>query len=191
MAAKESKGKGIGFKGLLKSLEELKGADARQRCVAACPKELREAIEYGHLVSGGWYPLSWIADLHAAIAKTLGTGPDFARELSRHATSHDLKTIYNMASVFFSTETLMKQSVRMMRLYFDGATSELLEMDKGRARVRFTGFGGYDHRCWQDLIGGTWAGLECAKAKDIQVVIHDGGKDGDDFMDASFTWKDG
>lgn len=181
--------KGTAFKGLLKALEALHGKDTAQRCVDATPEGLRNALKYGELVSGGWYPVSWYTDLHAAISTTLGTGSEKAAELSRHATKSDLENVYRVASVLLSPDVLFKQSMKMLRLYFDGGKIETLDAMPGRVLVRFTGFDGYSTLCWADLLGGALACLECARAVSPAYQVVKGAGHGDSSAEALFTWQ--
>ncbi|MEW5855448.1 MAG: hypothetical protein AB2A00_42135 [Myxococcota bacterium] len=181
--------KGVAFKSLLRSLEVLRGKDVVERCIQACPTELRDALVHGKVVSAGWYSLVWYRELHVAISRTLSTGPDFARELSCHATRHDLQTIYKLASMLFSPETLVKHSMRLLRLYYEGGEVQILSSGPGLVRFKLWGFEGYNQLCWEDLLGGTLASLECSGAQDIGITRNVGGGDTDGLIDVTFTWR--
>lgn len=189
-AVMETQVKGVNLTSLLRSLKTLRGAEATQRCVAACPPDLRNAVLYGRVVSSGWYPVAWMRQLHGAVASTLGTGMAFAMELSIFGAKEDLKNVYAMGSIFFSPQTLLKQSVRLMRFFFRVGTAEVIRAEKGSAKIRFHGFVGFDRLCWADLRGGAVAALECVGVDNIVHTINSGGSDGDGEMVISATWTE-
>lgn len=182
--------KGTAFKGILRSLTQLRGAQDAQRCMDACPDHLRHALSYGQLVSGGWYPSAWYAQLHQAIAATLGTGEEFAGELSARATHEDLHTIYRLASALFSPQTLLRQSMRLMRMYFDGGHVEVTALAAGTAQVRFSGFEAYNRLCWADITAGLLECLRCAGAVAPVARVVRGGGDGQPDLDLSLAWNE-
>src|SRR5262245_57643997 len=96
--AAEIVAKGSSFLGVLKALEALRGTEARERVLGALQGEISEPLRYGQVLAMGWYPVTWYAELHAAIDRCLGEGPALARKLSHHATLADINSIYRFVA---------------------------------------------------------------------------------------------
>jgi hypothetical protein len=156
--------KGSNFIGLLKALEALHGADARELVFAAMPEQIASPLRFGQVVVMGWYPVVWYAELHAAVDRCFHEGPNLARKLSHHATRADIGSIHRFIASMLSVETVFGQTHRLMSLYWKGGRIERLELAPGRARVRFEGWPGFTALIWEDLMGGMEAVLESCGA---------------------------
>jgi hypothetical protein len=160
----EASAKGSNFIGLLRALEDLRGTENARRCVAAVSPHV-EGLAYGQVVAVGWYPIAWYVALHAAIAETLGTGPELARQLGRAATLRDFTTIHRLVISLLSAETVAGHAPRLMALYFRGGTAQRVRVETGSARVRFDGWKGFSPLVWEDIMGGMEAVLTVVKAR--------------------------
>jgi len=160
----EISAKGSNFVGMLKALEKLRGADARELVLAAMPEQIAEPLRFGQVVVVGWYPVAWYAELLAAIDHCFHEGSSLARKLSHHATLADIGSLHRFIASMLSVETVFGQTHRLMALYWKGGRIERLEIAKGRARVRFEGWPGFTALIWEDLMGGMEAVLETCGA---------------------------
>lgn len=180
--------KGATFNTLLRSLAQLYGANNATRCIEACPPPLREALTAG-MAPASWYPVAWHRELQQAIAHTLHTGAEQATEISANATMQDLTTLHRLAALFFSPQTLVKQSTRLLRFYFDGARVEIVDSGPGFAHIRVEGLNGFDHLCWAAFLGGSTAALECAGAAEPAYrILRGGNEDGE--VEVRFSWRE-
>ena len=161
--------KGSNFTGLLKALEALHGADARERVFAELPEHVAEPLRFGQVVVVGWYPVTWYAELHAAVDRCFHEGAGLARKMSHYATSADIGSIHRFIASMLSVETVFGQTHRLMGLYWKGGRIERLEIAPGRARVRFEGWPGFTPLIWEDLMGGMEAVLETCGAQNGRI----------------------
>ena len=159
--------KGSNFLGLLKALNQTNAGTA-DRVLAALPREVGDALRYGHIVAVGWYPVRWYAELHAGVERVLSAGPSFARTLGHDATFADFTGIHRMIASVLTVETAFGQTPRLMALYWRGGKIERLELERGRSRIRFAGWHGFSRHVWEDIIGSTEAILELCGAKHIR-----------------------
>src|SRR5258706_14900955 len=91
--AMESEIKGLSLRHYPVALRALRGDDIADRMLGALSPELRDGLERGTILAGGWYPVAWKRELHAAGSK--GTGePGLARFMGYEMTKRDLSGIY-------------------------------------------------------------------------------------------------
>lgn len=181
--------KGSNFIGLLKAIDTLHGAAARERVLELLPQELSTSLRLGTILVVGWYPVEWYAQLHAAIDRCLEGGPSMARQLSRTAVGADITSIHRFIIGMLSVETVFGQAHRVMGLYWKGGTIERLELARGRSRMRFTGWKGFTPLIWHDLMGGMEAVLDACGAKNGRCRTLDGGPDeGTETLEVEFRW---
>lgn len=161
--------KGSNFIGLLRALEALEGAEAKNRVLAALPASVAEPIKFGQIVSVGWYPVEWYATLHATVDRCLHRGPLLARRMSQHSTKADVNSIHRFIASMLSVKTVFGQTHRLMGLYWKGGSIERLEITAGRARMRFENWRGFNEFIWEDIMGGIEAILDTCGAKNGRV----------------------
>src|SRR5262245_35297698 len=123
-ATSEISAKGSNFVGLLKALEGLHGAEACERVFAELPEEIASPLRFGQVVVVGWYPVTWYAELHAAVDRCFHEGPSLARKLSHQAVRSDIGTLHRFIASLLSVETAFGQTHRLMRLYWRGGNIE-------------------------------------------------------------------
>ena len=65
---------------MLKNRAALLGeqCDAETELHPRLSAELRDGLAYGRIVSGGWYPIAWLRELHRAGTEATGRGEDLA-----------------------------------------------------------------------------------------------------------------
>jgi hypothetical protein len=181
--------KGSNFTGTIRSLERRKGNSATQAILAEAPARLRDAVRFGEIMVGGWYPVQWYAELHAAIRRSLRVTHDFARILARDSIIADFSTLHRPMVGMRPAETLLAQADRLMKLYWKGGTLESHVLHAGAARVRFAGWHGFDRGVWEDIAGSAEGILQICRAQEFQVHATRGGRDGDSHLELELRWS--
>ncbi len=160
--------KGSNFLGLLKAVARAHGADASSRVLASASGELADALKQGQILAVGWYPVSWYAELHAAIDRTLGGGPLGARALGFEATMADFGSMHRLLASVLSVETVFGQTPRLMGLYWKGGSVERKNLMQGYARLRFVNWSGFSRLVWEDIMGSCEGILSFCGAKHVR-----------------------
>lgn len=185
--SEEASCKGSNFVGLLRALDK-HDASARLRILPAMSPALASAVAESQFMSIGWYPISQYAELHAAVDSTLHGGATLARKLSFDATTSDFGSVHRLIASMLKIETVFGQAHRLMGLYFKGGEIEFLELERGRARIRFARWHGFSRLVWEDLTGAMEAILTVAGAKDIRVRSTSASQ-ASDAMDFELRWS--
>jgi hypothetical protein len=179
--------KGLAFRGILRSLERLHGAERLADLKKVLPPELGRLIEYQAVVTGNWYPLSHYATLLHGIEKVLGRDNCIA-ELSRESTLEDFRGIYKILTFVLSPETLIKRAPGLWGRYYDTGTLSVPEARAGFCRASYQGCIGFDRTLWQDVFAGGIGLLEACGAENITLKAESGGGDGDAFANITARW---
>ena len=181
--------KGVGFLSLLTSLGELRGDAVKSRALALAPKALRATIEAGGLIAGGWYPGDDYRELLHACVRAADAQAPFAREIGRHSTIRDFRGIYRLLCFVLAPETLLKRAAGVYDRYRKGGSLVVTAARDGRAEGLFENCTGFDHTCWQDMLGGAEGVLLACGATQVHTAILEGGGDGDTRMRFDCRWK--
>lgn len=185
----ELRTKGVSLKSFLATLERLHGRAAVEKTISSLTNEPRDAISYGKVVAGGWYPIGWFKELHAAAQRAVGAGPELSRRIGYEGTRADFRGVYKFVASMFSPETLIKQSARVWKTYWDGGEFMIEEAGPGRVRARCARCFGFDANLWQNVIGGVQSALEIAGARDVELRVVSGGATGDTAMELEAEWR--
>jgi hypothetical protein len=169
----------------------LRGENALVDTIALLPPDLGDALHYGAIVTGGWYPIEWYRLLHAAAQKATGEGPELSRLIAHDALEWDFRHLHKFVRFALSPETLMRLGVYVIRFYYTFGKMDVVETTNGFGRARFSEFVGFDRNLWVDILGGIEAVLELAGAKEVELGVTSGGGDGDTSMAAEARWKTG
>lgn len=164
-----STAKGSNFLGLLRAVDKLHGPDARARVFANAPSELADSLEQGQILAVGWYPVTWYAELHAAIDRALHAGPLGARTLATEAMTADLGSVHRLLASVLSVETVFGQTPRLMGLYWKGGQVERKDLLHGYARLRFLNWSGFSRLVWEDVMGSCEGILSFCGAKHVRT----------------------
>lgn len=181
--------KGINFRSFCKTLLRLRGEDAVLDTMELLPREFGDALYYGAIVTGGWYPIEWYRQLHAAAQKATGEGPALSRLVAKEGLAWDFRHVHKLVRVALTPETLMRLSSYVIRFYFNFGKMSVVETKPGWGRAEFASFEGFDANLWQDMLGGIEAVLELAGARDVVIEVLEGGGDGDAAMTAQARWR--
>jgi hypothetical protein len=186
----ESEIKGQSLRNYPITLRALRGDDVADRMMAALPKELREGLELGTILAGGWYPVAYKRELHRAGAKATGE-PGFARVMGYEMTKRDLSGLYRTFVRIATPRYVLSIASRIFSTYFRPGVMKVVENRDGFVSVELTHCAGFDANIWRDVLGGCEATLIVAGAKTCRIRILSGGGDGDDFGTAQAWWQAG
>jgi len=180
--------KGLQFRSFLSALKRLRGDDACTATIDLLPTELGEALRYKTLVTGGWYPLDWYAQLHVAAQRATREGFELARIIAKEAIQEDFRGVYRLITLALSPQVIFKLAPKIVNLYYDTGRCVVDEASRGYVRGRFEGFSTFDRNLWEDTIGGITGVMELAGAKELAPHVLAGGKDGDAEMTLEVRW---
>jgi hypothetical protein len=181
--------KGVGLRSTLASIQRLLGDAVLKQTIAQLPSELAKAIQADTIYTGVWYPLANIRQLYSAVLRVTRRGPELARALGYDATRDDFRGIYRVLVAVVSPEFLIKRTPVFFKRYYTVGAAKVLRAKNGAADAIFSGCVGFDRNLWEGILGGSTAVLEACDAKDVQLLITDGGRDGDENMTVRATWK--
>jgi len=175
---KEPCTKGQTFRSFVNALRKLEGEAVVTATLARVPDEVRDALEAtGKIVSGGWYPIRWLTELHKAAALATGKGLALSRAIGREATAADYRGIYRFFAVILSPQGILSRAPRAFSLTWDEGEAKVLETAPKFIRVEFAGCRGFNPWLWENLIGASTALLELGGAKRVQARNAGGGGD--------------
>ncbi|MCC6872877.1 MAG: hypothetical protein IT378_01110 [Sandaracinaceae bacterium] len=163
--------KGIMLRNRVAMIEELFGGPKLQAVEARLKSELAEGLRYGTVLSGGWYPLAWLRDLHDAACAELGRGPELARELGYRGAMKNLRTVHRIFLSIMSPAGVLERSQRLFNAYFDGGVFEVASSTPRSAVARLRECWGFDPNVFEAVAGTSQAALELCRASDIRVEL--------------------
>lgn len=176
--------KGVAFRAIMRSLRALKGEAAEQAAYRAMPEHVADALKYGALVPGGWYPIAWYRDMLKAVVREAP-----ARELGAQGMRDDLHGVYQMLLRLLRPETLFSVSPKIFARYYDTGRIVINEKRPNYIRGTFEGCAGWDYNMWQDVTGSCVEVVRLSGASNVRVRTVAGGKDGDESCELEFFWS--
>jgi len=185
----ESEIKGQSLRNYLITLRALRGNETADRVLASLSGELRQGLENGAILAGGWYPVAYKRELHEAGARVTGD-PSLARTMGYEMTKHDLGGLYRAFVRIATPRFVLSVSSRMFSTYFRPGIMQVMERRAGFVKVEFSRCIGFDANVWKDVIGGCEATLAVAGAQACRVRFVSGGKDGDDSAIVTAWWTE-
>lgn len=180
--------KGLAFRTVLECYAELRGAAALEQAIQAMPKELRDAIRYHAIVSGGWYSISWYQDLLKTIADSSGEGLPMIRAIGRAATEKDLNRVYTTLLRWLNPTTIFGLYATLFSRYYSQGALQVEEQGAGYLRIRLTQCTGFDANIWMEIFGSAVRLLELSGVKNLRARFADGGGNGQDFAVLEGHW---
>jgi serine/threonine protein kinase len=181
--------KGQAFHSVLRAFGELHGDELKAAALAGMGGAGGEALREGSLLSANFYPVAWYRELFASAARQVPGLNTLARDVGFRSSQRDVAGIYKVLLRALSTEMLIKQSQRLLRVVYEGGGVDVLEVQRGLARVRYHDYFGFDRNIWQDAIGGAEAAVLATGAKQLGFAVQQGGRDGDPHMVVEITWQ--
>ncbi|MGC4063600.1 MAG: hypothetical protein QM784_02920 [Polyangiaceae bacterium] len=187
-AGKVVRVKGINFISFLAAVEKTYGLQARTRIERDAAGDFGNALRFGAIVAGGWYPIRWYREMWRLIAEQLGMDDVAVRRLSQKATGIGVNVVYRALAKVSSPGLLIESGTRIFGHYFDRGRLEVKENVPGRIVVEWTECFGFDTYVWNHVAGGVQYFLEAAGATLMGFAIQGGGKD-DSWMRATVTYR--
>ncbi len=181
--------KGQAFHSVLRAFGDLHGDEYRSAALAGMSGAGGEAMREGSLLSANFYPVAWYRELFASAARQMPGVKTLARDIGYRSGQRDVAGIYKVLLRALSTEMLIKQSQRLLRVVYEGGRVDVMEVRSGFARVRYNDYFGFDRNIWQDAIGGAEAAFQATGAKQLRMAVQQGGRDGDPHMVVEITWQ--
>lgn len=163
--------KGIMLRNRVAMIEELFGPPRMEAIAARLQTALADGLRYGTVLSGGWYPLAWLRDLHDAARDELGRGPELARELGYRGAMKNLRTVHRIFLSIMSPAGVLERSQRLFNAYFDGGVFEVASSTPRSALARLHECWGFDRNVFEAVAGTSQAALELCRASDIAVEL--------------------
>ena len=168
--------KGAAFFQLLYAYEKTCGAAFRASVIEHVRGRGGDAIRRNEILASSTVPVDWyVAMLHAA-AELSGAGLVFTQRMGHDSAAHDIGTIHRLVFRLLSVDTIVRQVPRIISLYYDGGRGEVIAHERGRIRLRFRDFVGFDGHAWHDLAGGCQAMLEATGASKVRSRLVSGGE---------------
>ena len=183
----ESEIKGLSLRNYPIALRALRGDEIADRVIASLSRDLREGLVGGTILAGGWYPVAYKRELHAAGCKVTGE-PGLARVMGYEMTKRDLSGIYRTYVRIATPRFVLSLGARIFSPYFRPGTMRVVENRDGFVSVELTGCAGFDGNIWRDVAGGCEATLVVSGATSCRLRIMSGGQDDDDFATATAWW---
>jgi hypothetical protein len=159
--------KGQGFRGLLDMFRKRFGSAEMAALGAALPGDLGQLVRSDGLVSAGWYPLSWYAEIHTAIE---ALRPGTARELGKAAAHEDVNTVFKFVLSLASPRRLASLGGRIFATFLRGAVVKVEPVDTHKVHITFDGCDGANRGVWADIEGSIEAFVELSGAKGCKVT---------------------
>jgi hypothetical protein len=179
--------KGIAIRRLLENVEHFYGDATVRQVVQAMPDDLRHRVQYQQIISGGWYPITWLRSVHVAVREVTQSGPEVARKFGYRAATQNFTTFHRVFLAVLSPEFVLRRAARIFNLYVQRGQMKIAESRHGMARAVFRGCALFDASIWESTIGQCEAVLSLCGAKNIRMHVNDGGGDAD-FLDVTAYW---
>jgi hypothetical protein len=180
--------KGVAFRSVIASLEELRGAAAVESMYARLPEAARGTVRYS-IVNTGWYGIELYRALLEAIEAEGADQPNFLRRIGGLSIRRDITGVYRVLFKILSPETILALSGKLFGHYYDTGSVEIAEGRSGYARAEYVGCRGFDRRMWLEILGSAEELLTFGGAKNLEIDITRGGAAGSNFCTFVATWR--
>jgi hypothetical protein len=171
----EPRTKGVGFRNHVVHLGRLRGEAVVERTLGLFDAPLAQQLRERLFFSDEWYPLAWLAQLHAAARAATGEGTELARRLGYESVRGDLRGLYSVFLLVVSPTFVIGKSAKLFSTYYDTGTMSVEPVDRTCVKARWVGCAGFDENLWTDVLGGCEAAMDAAGAKGLKLTILDGG----------------
>lgn len=162
--------RGQAFRSIVDVVDEVLGAGAKERVLAALPTPVADAFRYHSIIASGWYPMDWYSELLRAAVSIAPGAPTLLRRLGKASTSRDMSTVHRFLLKLASPTLAISQTPRILGLYMKEHSSEQLESSAGAVRIRLR-IPGASAELWEDMAGASEAILEATGVGRPQVSI--------------------
>lgn len=165
--------KGINITSFLATVERLFPNLTSEQLLEGVDPLFRARVQEEKILVGGWYPVSWYRDLHAALQEVTGSGPDLSLRMGYENTRADFtgNGVYRFVARSLGPGTVLTLGARIFNFYWRPAKMKIVPIgkEKNHGRGRWHGCLGIDQNIWFDLFGSIKAILELSGATDIQL----------------------
>ncbi|MFZ5893859.1 MAG: hypothetical protein ACOY0T_22550 [Myxococcota bacterium] len=170
------------------AVEKLYGPEVSERIRTAAPDGVGDALRYGGIVVGGWYPIEWYRQLWTAIKEELALDEFAARTLGANAAEISVNRVYRAFARIASPSMLLRIASSAFKSYFD--TGDIrVNLEGSHALIaEWRGCTGFDPMIWFDAVGGATYFLGASGVSEPKVTILSGGGD-EDWLIARGSWR--
>ncbi len=188
MASPDNRCKGVVYHTLLEVVRVRCGEVVAASVVEHTDGALREALRYGSIVRGGWYPAAWYRALHRSAAQVTKE-QRLAFIIGRESTLADFKTGFmRLVLKVVSPSFVLSMGSQVFNRYFEHGTLKI-EPGTCSAVVTWTDVPGFDANLWEDVLGGCVGALMAGGAQNVSARRLSGGRDGDQGSVVELTWQ--
>jgi hypothetical protein len=170
------------------SVRELRGQDVLDATMVRARPEIADGLRLGAIMSNGWYPVAWFAELHKTVGEVTGEGAELSRAIGREATRQDFKGVYRFFAMILSPESIMARANRVYRMFWNTGEVHVLEARRGYTKLHFDNCVGYDPRLWAQMMGAVEMLGEVGGGTNTTMrVLRGGGEETELLIEA--TWQ--
>lgn len=180
--------KGVAFRTVLWSVEHLYGPQQVNAVLEHMSGEARQALHYGQLVSGGWYPVSWYAELLTAIVKSTNGGFDVIRNVASLCIDHDIRGVYRLLVEHLNPGTVVAIYGKLFPRYYTPGKVTVERESSTHFALQVQNCFGFSSLMWHEIYASGKHLLTLSGASNIRHRIVEGGKDGDSYMTVEARW---
>lgn len=123
------------FHSLLVAVRSTRGSEAEDQIRRKLPPGLATTTREG------WYPIGNLTAVHALIDETFGGGEEYAAQLGRAATEHDLSGLLGFILSITSPHMLVRYCDIALRLFFRDIGFEVTKLAANQFRLEMKGIG--------------------------------------------------
>jgi hypothetical protein len=151
-------------------------------------EDARRALRYGTVISGGWYPVEWYADLLQGVVRATNGNVEIIRNIATLSVEHDIKGVYRFFVEHLNPATIVGVYAKLFSRYY--TTGKLLVEREGSHQftLRIQDSVGFTALMWQEIYASGRHLLTLSGATNIRHRITEGGRDGDAHMVVEARW---
>lgn len=162
--------RGATFHSLLVAVRSTRGAEAEAKTRAALPPALLENLRSGKITQGGWYAIEDYAAMHVAIDELFHGGDEYAAELGRVSTEHDMSGVIGFMLSITSPQLLFRYASLVLAAYFRNVTFETTKLSSCSLRLETKGMTGGNRLMQAELGGGSCLLLQRTGVRNPRVL---------------------
>jgi hypothetical protein len=180
--------KGINFTTAMQAVHRLYGPAARDRIERETPGDFGNALRFGGIVIGGWYPIAWYRELWKSLNGCLGVDEAAAYRIGHRAAGLSVNVAYRALSRMSSPATLLAMSARAFGYYFESGSLIVKQPEPKRLTAEWRDCHGFDNFIWSEVSGGAVYFIEATGATNITFNVLAGGGNASTML-ATATWR--
>lgn len=185
---REVRVKGINFTTALEAIQRIYSPTARLRIEKESPGEVGDALRFGGIVVGGWYPVAWYRDFWKSLQSNLGIDEAGARRIGHRAAGIGVNVAYRALARMSSPAMLLSMSARAFGYYYEPATLIVKQPEPKRLTAEWRDCHGFDNLIWSELEGGATYFVEATGVQGVVFSVIAGGGTASHML-ATATWR--